>query len=315
MNRNVRALRGYLSNYVRNDFDNPFYASFKITHRCNLRCGFCNVWADKIPDLKTSDVFTVIDNLSRASTFTISFEGGEPLLRKDIGDVLRYTHDCSNYVLFTTNGLLIDRRPFAEYAKYFDFLQLSIDEGHDNVHLFDRLDYFTDLGIKTTVQTVVTKHDLDKIEEKVEKVHAHGHKILLMPAFNFDGTEDLTPDLMMLREIITRLKREYGSTLTTSRSYIESFNQPYTCRTLSVMIEPNGDIIYPCMPIGTKLGNLLENDFQTLMTSERAQADRRQMLRCDKHCLIYCHAETSHLMSLRKLVPYAHNMVSFRLFG
>src|SRR5665647_3842116 len=74
MNRNMRALRGYLSNYVRNDFDNPFYASFKITHRCNLRCGFCNVWADKIPDLKTSDVFTVIDNLSRASTFTISFE-------------------------------------------------------------------------------------------------------------------------------------------------------------------------------------------------------------------------------------------------
>ncbi|MCJ7638831.1 MAG: radical SAM protein, partial [Euryarchaeota archaeon] len=107
MNRNVRALRGYVSNYVRNDFDNPFYASFKITHRCNLRCGFCNVWADKIPDLKTSDVFTVIDNLSRASTFTISFEGGEPLLRKDIGDVLRYTHDCSNYILFTTNGLLI----------------------------------------------------------------------------------------------------------------------------------------------------------------------------------------------------------------
>jgi len=315
MNRNVRALRGYLSNYIRNDFDNPFYASFKITHRCNLRCGFCNVWADKIPDLNTNDVLTVIDNLSQASTFTISFEGGEPLLRKDIGEILRYTHDCSNYILFTTNGLLIDRRPFAEYARYFDFLQLSIDEGHDNVHMLDRLDFFSDLGIKTTVQTVVTKRDLDKIEEKVEKVHAHGHKILIMPAFNFDGTEDLTPDLMALREIVTRLKGEYGNTLTTSRSYIESFDQPYTCRTLSVMIEPNGDIIYPCMPIGTKLGNLLENDLQTLMTSKRAQADREQMLQCDRHCLIYCHAETSHLMSLRKLVPYARNIVTFRAFG
>ena len=81
------------------------------------------------------------------------------------------------------------------------------------------------------------------------------------------------------------------------------------------MIEPNGDIIYPCMPIGTKLGNLLENDLKTLMASERAQADRRQMLQCDKHCLIYCHAETSHLMSLRNLIPYAQNIVGFRLFG
>jgi MoaA/NifB/PqqE/SkfB family radical SAM enzyme len=273
------------------------------------------VWADKVPDLSTSEVCAVIDNLSRSSTFTISFEGGEPLLRRDIGDVLRYTHDCSNYILFTTNGLLIDKRPFEAYARYFDFLELSIDEGHGNVRLLDRLDYFADLGLKTTIQTVVTKHDLDTIEDKVEKVHAHGHKILIMPAFNFEGTEDLTPDLMLLREILTRLKREYGTTLTTSSSYIDSFDQPYLCRTLSIMIEPNGDLVYPCMPIGTTLGNLLENDLKSLMTSKRAKADRQRMLQCDKHCLIYCHAETSHLMSLRKLVPYARNIVSFRLFG
>ncbi len=314
-NRNMRALTGYVSNYVRGEFDHPFYASFKITHRCNLRCAFCNVWADKVPDLPTSDVCSIVDNLSRSSTFTISFEGGEPLLRKDIGDVLRYTHDCSNYILFTTNGLLIDKRPFEEYARYFDFLELSIDEGHGNVHLFDRLDYFTDLGIKTTVQTVVTKHDLGTIEQKVEKVHEHGHKILIMPAFAFEGTEDLTPDLIELREVIMRLKRRYGTTLTTSSSYIESFDTPYTCRTLSIMIEPNGDLIYPCMPIGTRLGNLLESDLGTLMTSAQARADRKRMLNCDKHCLIYCHAESSHLMSLRKLVPYARNIVGFRLFG
>ena len=133
MNRNLRAFRGFLSNYIRNDFDNPFYASFKVTHRCNLRCGFCNVWNNKIPDLKTEQVNKIIDNLSRSSIFTISFEGGEPLLRKDMGAILKYAHDLSNYILFTTNGLLIYKSPFEEYAKYFDFLELSIDEGHQNV--------------------------------------------------------------------------------------------------------------------------------------------------------------------------------------
>ncbi len=315
MNRNLRALNSYLSNYLRDDFDHPFYASFKVTHRCNLRCKFCNIWADKIPDLGTKKIYRIIDNLSRSSTFTISFEGGEPLLRKDIGEILKYTHDRSNYILFTTNGLLIDKRPFEDYAKYFDFLQLSIDEGHENVHLLDRLGYFADLGIKTTVQTVVTKNDLNGIEEKVEKAAQFGHKILIMPSFSFKGTEDLTPDLIKLCEILMRLKKEYGNTLTTSEAYIRSFNQPYICRTLSVMVEPNGDIIYPCMAEGTMLGNLLEDDLMALMKSDRAKKDREGMVQCGKHCLIYCHAESSHLMSIRNLVPYARNVVGFRFLG
>jgi MoaA/NifB/PqqE/SkfB family radical SAM enzyme len=111
MNRNLRAFRSFLSNYIRNDFDNPFYASFKVTHRCNLRCGFCNVWNNKISDLKTEQVYKIIDNLSRSSIFTISFEGGEPLLRKDMGKILKHAHDLSNYILFTTNGLIIDKSP------------------------------------------------------------------------------------------------------------------------------------------------------------------------------------------------------------
>lgn len=315
MNRNLRFFRGYLSNYIRGDFDHPFYASFKVTHRCNLRCKFCNVWAEKMPDLGTSRVCRIIDNLSRSSTFTISFEGGEPLLRKDMGEILKYTHDLSNYILFTTNGLLIDKRPFEEYAKYFDFLQLSIDEGHENTYLLDRLGYFADLGIKTTIQTVVTKNDLDKVEEKVRTASEFGHKILVMPAFNFDGTEDMTPDLARLREILMRLKHEYGNTLTTSEAYINSFDSPYTCRTLSIMVEPNGDIIYPCMATGTRLGNLLEDDLMELLGSDRAKNDRAMMMRCQKHCLIYCHAESSHLMSLRGLMPYAWNVVGFRFFG
>ena len=315
MNRNLRAFRSFLLNYIRNDFDNPFYASFKVTHRCNLRCDFCNVWDNKIPDLKTEQVNKIIDNLSRSSIFTISFEGGEPLLRKDMGEILKYAHDLSNYILFTTNGLLIDKSPFEEYAKYLDFLELSIDEGHQNVHLFDRLGYFKDLGIKTTIQTVVTRYDLDKIDEKVEKASKFDHKILIMPAFAFQGTEDLTPDLFKLREILLRLKEEYGNVLTTSQAYIDSFDKPYACRTLSVMVEPNGDIIYPCMEIGTRLGNLLESDLCKLMRSGEAKEARQKMLKCKKHCLIYCHAETSHLMSLKNLIPYAGNMVWFRFFG
>jgi hypothetical protein len=81
------------------------------------------------------------------------------------------------------------------------------------------------------------------------------------------------------------------------------------------MVEPNGDIMYPCMEIGTKLGNLLESDLCELMRSTEAKEARQKMLKCQKHCLIYCHAETSNLMSLKNLIPYAGNMAWFRFFG
>ena len=32
-----------------------------------------------------------------------SFEGGEPLLRDDIGELLAYARQCSFYLLFTTS--------------------------------------------------------------------------------------------------------------------------------------------------------------------------------------------------------------------
>ena len=45
----------------------PFYASYKVTHRCSLQCEFCNVWMEDTPDLPKEDVFKVIDNIANSS--------------------------------------------------------------------------------------------------------------------------------------------------------------------------------------------------------------------------------------------------------
>ena len=63
----------------------PFYASYKVTHKCSLKCDFCNVWMEDTPDLETNDVFKVIDNIANSSIVVLSLEGGDPLARKDLG--------------------------------------------------------------------------------------------------------------------------------------------------------------------------------------------------------------------------------------
>ena len=84
---------GYaFSNYVSRDCIYPFYASYKVTHKCGLKCEFCNVWMEKTPDLKKEDVFKVIDNIANSSIIVLSIEGGDPLIRKDLGEILEYAH-------------------------------------------------------------------------------------------------------------------------------------------------------------------------------------------------------------------------------
>ena len=161
---------GYaFSNYIKRDCIYPFYASFKITHKCGLKCSFCNVWMEKTPDLSKKDVFKVLDNIANSSIILLSLEGGDPLLRKDLGDILEYAHKKPFYLFFTTNGHLLDKRPMEEYGKNIDYLHISIDEGHSNLKFFDRLEEFQGYGPEICVQIVVTKESLPKLEDKVNK--------------------------------------------------------------------------------------------------------------------------------------------------
>src|SRR3989442_3217568 len=83
----------------------PFYCSFKLTRRCNFTCSFCNCWhvKNRWKDMPTEDVKAVLDNLPRSSVIVCSFECGNPLVRDDIGALLRYQYDKPWDLLFTTS--------------------------------------------------------------------------------------------------------------------------------------------------------------------------------------------------------------------
>ena len=302
MRRELRAIKWLLKSYL--DYDRPVYGSFKVTHRCNMRCPFCNVWRQKTRDLSTKEVFRVIDKLAESTVTVLSLEGGEPTLRKDILDIVKYAHDRSFYLFMTTNGTLLHKLPLNKFSKYLDFLHVSIDEGHDNLYLFDELKKYTP-EIKITVQTVVTKNDIKEMRWKVEKAHDAGARILLMPAVNLPGAESMAPDKREMYQELMKLKREFGSTIVTSDAFVESLVNHYRCKSFSVMIESNGDIVYPCSVIGWKVGNLLEDSLENILLSEEAKKARNVMYNCKRECMLYLHAETSQFNNIYNLGKYA----------
>ena len=99
----LRVASAICHNFVKGEAIFPFYASLKLTNRCHFRCSFCNVWKEKIPELPAPEFCKLLENLGRSSVILVSFEGGEPLLREDLEELLKFARTQPFYLLFTTN--------------------------------------------------------------------------------------------------------------------------------------------------------------------------------------------------------------------
>ena len=90
----------------------PLRVMFELTYNCNFKCKHCYVPPAykreyKNRELKTKEVFAVLDQLKERGCFFLGFTGGEPFLRKDIMDILEYAKQCGFEVIIYTNGSLI----------------------------------------------------------------------------------------------------------------------------------------------------------------------------------------------------------------
>ena len=308
MQKYLRTMGYAFSNYMARESIYPFYASFKVTHKCSLKCSFCNVWMEKTPDLPKKDVFKVLDNIANSSIVVLSLEGGDPLVRKDLGEILEYAHKKPFYLFFTTNGHLITKRPMKEYGKHIDYLHISIDEGHGNLEFFDRLEEFQSFGPEICIQIVVTKDTISALEDKIKRIHEVGARTVVMPACHLDGTDDYYPDPEKFREKLNRLKKKYKNTITTPKGFLDNINRQHGCSTSSVIIDSDGGLFYPCRTVGQRLYNFTEGPFMEFLKTDKAKQARRDMKKCTRSCGWYQYFATdvfaSPLSIISSLRPY-----------
>jgi MoaA/NifB/PqqE/SkfB family radical SAM enzyme len=304
----VETMHYAFSNYVTRECIYPFYASFKVTHKCGLKCGFCNVWMEKTSDLPKEDVFKVLDNIGNSSIIVLSLEGGDPLLRKDLGEILEYAYQKPFYLFFTTNGHLLDKKPMEEYGKHIDYLHISIDEGHNNLDFFERLEEFQSYGPEICIQIVVTKDTLHELESKVKRIYEVGARTVVMPACHLDGTDDYYPDPKQFRKEILRLKKNYKNTITTPKGFVNNINRSHGCSTSSIIIDSDGGLFYPCRTVGKRLYNFTTGSFMDFLKTEVAKNARQEMKKCTRSCGWYQYFATdvfaSPLSVYSSLSPY-----------
>ena len=115
----------------------PTIINWAITGRCNLRCTHCYGSYGRIQneELSFDIVAHTVDRARELGTKRITIEGGEPLVRHDIADIIDYIHKTGMEMSLCTNGVLLGR--YAEKIKdKIDLVVLSLDGNeahHDRI--------------------------------------------------------------------------------------------------------------------------------------------------------------------------------------
>ncbi len=83
-----------------------------ITNRCNLHCRMCNQWKTSPEEagreLSTREWFNFIDSARRMHAAVIVITGGEPLLREDLFEIIKYIRKNKIACHLCTNGTLLN---------------------------------------------------------------------------------------------------------------------------------------------------------------------------------------------------------------
>src|SRR6185436_12915133 len=100
-------------------FARPYVVSWNLTYRCNLACEHCYLDAGPRPEVRT-EAFADRSELSTEECFRVADEiaafapeclliltGGEPLLRRDIVEIVRHAAGRGLWVVVGTNGVKV----------------------------------------------------------------------------------------------------------------------------------------------------------------------------------------------------------------
>jgi MoaA/NifB/PqqE/SkfB family radical SAM enzyme len=157
----------------------PDQASIGITMRCPnkcIHCGAADIIAD--PELSLNEVNKAVDESIDLGSYLISFDGGEPLLRKDLPDMIRHVDKSKAIATTFTSGFgLTPEKAMELKSAGLYAVRVSIDspreEEHDRVRgrkgsyaeAMQGIDNAVEAGLLTDMFVVISPNNIDELED------------------------------------------------------------------------------------------------------------------------------------------------------
>jgi len=274
--------------------------AIEITKKCNLRCVHCYLPAGDAADgeLTTKEIKNLIKSAKELGAKSVSIGGGEPLMRSDCIELIKYALSLDLMVALGTNGTLIDDEIAETISKLPIKIQISLDgarnETHDRIRgngSFDStvrgLDKLIERGMGKDIVIAFTpmRINVEDVLELIEFALGKGIPVIQFPPLASSGRAKANWDELRLSDakrlwfwdfISKRSKELKGKLDLLAECFSLDINnpgKPYRCTIGSQLrIAPNGDV-YPCQcfHFGSEycIGNVKKQSLEEIVRGQK----------------------------------------------
>jgi MoaA/NifB/PqqE/SkfB family radical SAM enzyme len=323
-------LRSRVHMFLNKNPVHPLFVHFECTYRCNMKCTFCNIWRKNIfkNEATTAKLEQRLLECWDLGCSIVSFTGGEPLLRKDLGRLLEFS--SRKLGLFTglvTNGILLDKN-IDVLSKYVDSLAVSFDVNHKQtfnrtrgVNAFEKvkknIEYARSMGVEIELLSVITKETFEFMDDTIEFAKSLELPIHFSPVDNVprEFMEVTNAQGMKVDDAGTVLKKLSEEKRKYKKIHFESdyfkfqalggFGNTIRCASASttISLKPDASVALPC-PFFTLMKIKKDENLRNRLKSEKARSIIGQCGKWDfcKDCSVNC-------MYVVSLVKYPYFLI------
>ena len=292
----------------------PFNVLLQVTNRCNMKCSFCDFWPNTARDqeLTLAHYKRFASELGQLGTFLVSIEGGEPLIRPDLVEIVAAFGRHHIPTLFSNGWHMTPAKARDLFAAGLGSCCISIDYPQADRHdakrclpgAFERAWQAVEIlrqaaprgGKQVHVMSVVMEDNWRDLEALLQMSQARGvgHQFTLLSISGFrrgrNGPDKMPPPqaaatllqwwrsyphLRYFREYFSGMRHFLdGKPLPTCRAGVQSFN-----------VDHVGNVS-PCIErIDSIYGNVKEESL--LSIHRRMSLDRQDVSQC-QDCWTAC---------------------------
>jgi MoaA/NifB/PqqE/SkfB family radical SAM enzyme len=269
----------------------------------------CPFWKRPSQDSSLEQEKAILKQVYDSGACGIAFEGGEPLLRNDLVEILAFSRSLPLHTSLITNGTLLESR-IDEIASYINGVVYVSLDGLEKTH-----DVIRGVGgsfrkavrgisaakekVAVTINTTIMAENIDEIESMVRLAKELGTKISIAVAHEYCNVNASSPTTGKTSKIAHRLieMKHEGYPIVNSIGYFKVMakEKNWQCKPWAMVnIDPNGKVVLPCY---------VHNDYASSVSISEVGIknavsgfDWKKIKNCRK-CSLHCYVEPSLVLS------------------
>lgn len=295
-----------IANLVR---EKPIVAVFEVCLRCNSDCQYCNLPLNQGRyELSREEIRRVFSSLYRDGIRFLFIPGGEPLLRRDLPEILEDLAAIGFHLTLITNGSLLTKKLVERFAKLPLHIAVSLDTLDRNrykqirgadllLQTLKGIEALADFPKPKSIVCIVSEVNRDDVLE-VAKFARDRKFIPVIGAYHWEVEKygKVSHDLQYQKQTAIEVFEAVLKSDLVPRGYFRDYVkdnvrwlsnkslEPCDAGRYSIAIDASGNVA-PCLALESA-GNLLQSSLEDIL----AKFDRQSIQQCSEKssCNMLC---------------------------